>query len=525
MTDKAKTETVTTKEKLPAKRQELAVTQLPATAKIVRVFTKDDQAAAKKPEKVAGPKPFKFGPFDSETASDIDSAGSAVLDAMVKAGQTKAVFEDLGRPMGHFGNRKAPKGMYTPKLSDIETDKAYTRGEFNNATHGLWIMGIKLKPVATGVRKKVNAGPYYSSGFDVDLGLDPSQNLFTYRSHMVEIKPDMEFSVYQFESEGKIHTYMLDSTSKVWIMEDQTDRLAMPWVTAKRQIRHDMGSAVIMVGATITHSTCYNAVTLIGGVHRACLFSDSSVNCLEEDKKELDLPWGGRKHDGRDDSYDLNQCYLERTHAIRSKLSGGSYFQSHIRDSKVECPSNVKIDMSHLTNAKLTSNNMIMLHGATLTDYWIRCNRNLLLASQTLKDGNLEVDELFALNKLGISTFDNPFGSSYNVIKLIMVDRDTMELQKGSSMDRCKLRTFKADYALRDDVEAWVEKALATYDRYNDDPDQQPTTSTDIITKSMIRYLVDSIMSRIGVIKTANQAIEIGRMLESREASDMLNYF
>lgn len=457
-----------------------------------------------------------------------------ILEEMKKASVASAKFRALVRPMGGYSRgRRSLNEKEVPTLSEVETDKQYERTDFELAATGLWVMGIKLKPVKLGIRKvPSHTALQFGKGFDLQLGdFNPADTWFNYRANVKDVPDTAEFDVYQFEVDGQYFTYLLDSTSKVWIKEDVLDQMVMPWQQARRQVRHDMGAGVILVDTQLFNCLCYNSVTLIGVRGFNSLFSDSTVNnSSEKPEKPDDLPWGNgyRSTWGSEDTRDSNKfrrVYLERSQVTRSTLPPGDYFSSHFTDSKIESPNQARVEHSSMEKAKVKADQSVCLYHANLRNYTLKCKTTAQVANQTLADAYVDIEALWAPNKLSISVFENPLGSSHRSIKMFQIDRETMELTGGVVNDSLRLKLWKGDWETKDEVQTWVTKAMGQYSRWNDDPDQQPQTATDIITKSMISYMVDNIVSRLGVIKTAAQAIAVGRELERDNTQDIFNYF
>lgn len=531
MTDKAKDKTVTKAEPVAKPALKVVATPAPAPKKPEAKPPTDLVATGVIAHAKMEPKHrFKM---DGERADiSLDPETPHVLAEMKKAGVDNAKFKALARPLGGFGRtHRSNEGMEVPTLSEIETDKYYERADFDAATNGMWVMGVKLKPVQTGIRKHTDTSVRnFGRAFDLKLGdFNPADTWFGYRAYAKDIPEGVTFDVYQFEVDGQYHTYLLDATSKVWIKEDTLDQLALPWQQARRQVRHDIGAGVILSDTQLFNCMCYNAVTLIGVRAFNSLFSDSTVNnAPEKPVKPDDLPWRASASWGVDDireSNKLRRVYLERSHLTRSRLVPGDYFSSHFTDSQIESSNQVRVEHSSMEKSKVKGENSICLYHATLRNYTIKCTGSVQIANQSLADAYVEMESLWAPNKLSISVFENPYGSSYRAIKMFQIDRETMELVGGVAGEKLKLKLWKSDWEARDDVQTWVTKAMGQYSRWNDDPDQKPQTPTDIITKSMISYIVDNIMSRLGVIKTAAQAITIGRDLEREHTQDIFNYF
>lgn len=516
MTEKAKEKTVTN----PAETKAVTKTVVskPHTDLVAAGVTKHA-----KMEKKQSPGRFRFEAGGNEGGSDLP----AILPSLIKVGQTKAKFNELYAPPGGYRYTLPKSSDLVPLISDIQTDKQWTKSEFMAGGRGLWIMGIRLVPVKTGVTKTPKdrrfRGPF-APELEMELGLDSINSHLAYRLDGKDIQDDMEFDVYQFELGGQIHTYLLDKDSAVWLSDDQATLLAMPWLVSKRQLEHKRGAGVVLVGATLINCTCLNSVCVIGGRHTNSLFSDSSVNVWSENgNSNFDLPWGGRNEPH--DKHNLDNIYLERSHVRNSELARGNYYNATITDSRIEGNNNVRVETSGVTKSRLKAGGSLVLVAANIRSYDITVSSSLQLANQTLENGYLKTESLLAPNKLCISTFENPFGNGSRAVKMVMTDYDCLELSGGVIEERCKLRTWKDDYATRDAVTSWVEKSMGQYQRYNDDPDQSPTTSNDVITKSLIRYMVDNIMSRIGVLKTAMQAIEVSRSLVGPGTLDAFDYF
>ena len=474
----------------------------------------------------------RFGGEVHDHMSDPDTPN--MLEELTKAGVTNAKFKVLARPMGGFGrSRRFSNDADVPTLSEIETDKQYLRVDFELATTGMWVMGVKLKPVKTGIRKATSHNVRnFGKSFDLELGdLNPAAMWFGYRTNAKDVPDDAVFDVYQFELDGQYFTYLLDATSKVWIKEDTLDQLVLPWQQSRRQVRHDMGGGAILVDSQLFNCLCYNAVTLIGARAFNSLFSDATVNNgSEKPVKPDDLPWGngGRFNWVPEDSREnqkLRRVYLERSHVTRSTLPPSDYFSSHFTESKIDSNNQVRVEHSSMEKSQVKAEQSVCLYYANLRNYTLKCKTTAQIANQTLADAYVDIDALWAPNKLSVSVFENPLGSSYRSIKMFQIDRETMELSGGVVNDNLRLKLWKGDAETKDEVQAWVTKAMGQYSRWNDDPDQQPQTPTDIITQSMIKYVVDNIMSRLGVIKTAAQAVSVGRELEREHTQDIFNYF
>lgn len=433
----------------------------------------------------------------------------AIVQLAKDSGQTNAKFGELRDKRGdHFRSRAL---LETKKeISEIYTDREYSLKDFEKEEHGVFVLGLKLKPIKTDILAgDGKLGPVIS--LPEELG----GHWFNYRVHRNQIPEGTSFDLYQFELEGHVHTFLVDKESKVWIDHDITGQMVSPWSNPNAAIDHKQGSGVIMHKAVATDCTFYNLCMLLGGEYSRSVISDSTV--ISTPKPETSEPWGPFPSNGRS-NLKISGVYLERSTISRSSIERGQYFQAHIYDSTIDSRAHIQVREATVRNSTLRGTERLVLDSCNLDRVHIGASGQVQLANQSLNDFTLRSESLYATNKLAITQIDMPH-SRYREIQLVRVDRDTMEVSGAPSGERFKFRLDKDRWELSSELDEWLNKAMANgmYDTENS------KASDDPLMASMIRYVSETIQSRIRVIKTATSVIDMADNLETKDSTRNFN--
>ena len=435
----------------------------------------------------------------------------AIVALAKESGQTAAKFGELRDKRGdHFRER----ALLTKKVvSEIYTDREYTEKDFEKEEHGVFVLGLKLKPV----KANIVAGDGKLEPV-IKLGDEFGGQWFNYRIHRGNVPEGTVFDLYQFELEGHMHSFLVDRESKVFIDHDITGQMVSPWSIPNDNIDHKLGSGVIFHKATATNCTFYNMCVLLGGTYDRCVISDTTVVSLpkKEEREAVQFP-SFTGSTGRS-NLKLSRVYLERSTISRSIIEQGQYFSAHIYDSNVESRAHIQIRNAQIRKSTVRGTERLVLDCVTLNSVHIGASGMVQLANQTLSDFSLRSESLYATNKLAITQIDLP-NSRYREIQMVRVDRENMEVSGAPSGERFKFKLDKEHWELHTELNDWLTKAMATgsYDT------ELTKASDDPLMASMIRYVADTILSRVRIIKTANSVVEMAENLESKDSTRHFN--
>lgn len=419
-----------------------------------------------------------------------------------------AVFANLRETRSPLGSLASEEFV----LSNTESDKVYTLKDFDKEESGLFVLGLKLTPISTGVERVKDKGL-----LTLQEGMGASW--FNYRVSVHEIPVGTLFDIYQFKIAGKQYTFALTSGSKVWLDKDVTDRMATYWFKSKHNITHDQGAGVVVYNATVINCSLFNSVVLKGGRYEECLISSSHIDCTKLESAESDLPWGNGGSRGYPNRT-YTGCYFESSYVYRSDIPHGVYYQANLRDSQIESKCHVRLQETKLDQAVIRAPDRVSMNRTTLEKYTIVASHGVEIANQTLRDGYIRVDSIFAPNKLAISSFELPYGSGYNPIRLIRRDERHLELSGGCTGEKLKFLLSKTQWELRNEIDAWLAKALNPSESYREEGDPQPQGPKDVLSQSVLRYMSDSIISRIEIISTMDTTVSMARDLQPGGSTD-----
>lgn len=397
-------------------------------------------------------------------------------------------------------------------LSNTESDKVYTLKDFDKEESGLFVLGLKLVPISTGVERVKDKGL-----LTLQEGMGASW--FNYRVSVHEIPVGTLFDIYQFKIAGKQYTVALTDSSKVWLDKDVTDRMATYWFKNKYNISHDQGAGVVVYDATVINCSLFNSVVLKGGRYEECLISSSHIDCTKLEPAETDVPWGNggsRGYPGRT----YNGCYFENSYVYRSEVPHGVYYQANLRDSQIETKCHVRLQETRMDQAVVRAPDRVSMNRVTLDKYTIVATHGVEIANQTLRDNYLRVDNIFAPNKLAISSFELPHSNGGRGIWLIRRDERHLELSGGCTSEKLKFLLGKTQWELRNEIDTWLAKALNPSEGYREEGDPQPQEAKDVLSQSVLSYMSGNIISRIEVISTMDAAVSMSRDLQPSGTTD-----
>jgi hypothetical protein len=425
-----------------------------------------------------------------------------------------AKFQRLVSTFPTFRGGNKPKEV--PKISQV-VQSGLSIKDFDRLDSGLVVLGNLLAPVASdftfGSITAIN-NPEGMRTFPDGL----SSEWFCYRHYGLPVPKETVLDAYIFELEGQYHAYLMSKDSKVWIERDSGGHLSNPWSMNRNQVDHKRGASVIVINADVRDCSLFNSVSLIGGKYSECLISDTTV---DHTPKKLDV---GEYEKVREFDTNYNGVYLERSTIRRSGLSRGDYFQAQITDSKIDCNGRVAVKECTITETTVRTNSRLSLTGVNLMRCWLNCPTFIGIANQSVKDRTINTNSLYARNKLAITEVVLPHGRFRDML-MVRTEENTIEIIGGGfgTSDPFKFKLDKEEWELRNELDEWLGKALVMFDGRYEEPAVKP--SNDPLMVSILRYVSDTIMSRVKVIKTIDTAAEMTRQLEPRDTTDSFNMY
>ena len=443
---------------------------------------------------------------------DTDKVSPPVSTQLVVAApsQLTARFDKLRdrSPFIYQRNKQLPE--VKALISEVDPT-VLTIKDFDKLDNGLVVRGLQLAPVAKDLVYKKDEIVVFPEGVGAEW--------YPYRFNHVNVPDGTLFDVYVFEMDGRLHTYLLNKGSKAWIDLDVSAQYTNPWQMSKNSVDHKRGANVLMVDAEVRDCVLFNSVTLCGGKYDSCLISDTTIDCSAP--KEDDGGYRPRYHNQFLGEY--KNSYFERSTLKRSTADQGDYHGVQLTDSNIECKGRVNVKNSTLERSTVRTNQRIALNNANLEHCWINCQNFVGIANQTLRNSHFTTPSVFARNKLAITEIDAPHGR-HRALFLVRTDVNTMELYGGSVGESFKIKLDRDGWELRNEVEEWVGKALPLVSPHDDRPPESKPSNDPLLT-SILRYVVDTIMSRLNVIKSIDSATELTRQLEPRDTTDEFSMY
>lgn len=468
------------------------------------VVTSTTEGKTKKPKLVEA-----VTPNETFKGVKVQLPGGDITKLEVNGETIKAKFGELRDKQGSIFRDRA-RTAAKKIISEVETGKEYTEKDFEKEERGVFVLGIKLKPVLEGIivgldkeKPAINLAPEHGGEW------------FNYRVGRSAFPEGTVFDLFQFELEGHVHSFLVDKESKIWIDQDATGQLVSPWSRNDNMVQHDQGSGSVFYKTKAINCAFYNNVMLKGGEFVRCVISDSSVDALPKQDTTDPFGFGAQfpSSTGRSNNK-FEGLYLERSTVVRSALDRGSYFQAHISDSVIESRTHVNLREVQVRNSTVRGTERLVLSHASLHNSHIAGNGQIQVANQTLRDFNLRSEALYATNKLAITNIETPT-NRYREIQMVRVDQQSMEISGGSNNEKFKFKLEEDTWDLKSRLDEWLNVAMNT----NQYAAENTKASDDPLMSSMIRYVSDTIMSRVRIIKTAQSVVDMADNLESKDST------
>ena len=486
------------------------IKEVAAPAKVEKVEKKEVKPAAEKPakkEKVVAP----AANDDKDIRGGGNNRGFAprryyghVEMPKVAPGED-AVFDNGASNGFRFRNAPTPEELAHLAKSKIEreiTDKELSQLPGNAVV----VFGHLLTPAETG--RVLRRG---------DL---ESRDLFPSSYHLISgqaVDPKLigaEFDLYRFNLNGRHHTIYVGGDSKVNIKSIGDDCYYDLLENNREGINRDGPALVVLYNSESDSDTFFGESSMVNVKTTACMLSSSHlVVNPESEESKASRPWGFAGGGSGVHKIEVGESYervqLEQSSAIDCKLTGGAYYFSHLTKTKIRSNTFVKTRRLYSNHTSIIGNN-IFLGGVTVNNSLLKASRDVRIANQTLEGVSIDATGIFARNKFAITKIDLP-NNWVSELNLVRVSPTEVELSTRFNRSSVTIEIGDDQWSISERIENWMKTDEANL---FDSNRRSGKVDDDVIIQSIIRYVTDTITSRLNVIRTLDRVMEMAQEIE-----------
>lgn len=406
------------------------------------------------------------------------------------------------------------------KLSEVLRENVSVE-EFGGMTSGLVVMGNLLEPAASRLANKLVGGGFRFAVGELDEE-DPFEGFGSLRGNeyfVVDEKDETPFAIYRFTLNNKPITVMLDPTSKVWIGSETSPDV--DWELRDEGITREGPINVLLKNSIAIDCHFFDGVTLVNTIAKESVLQNSIVARYEQNQLTTNrIAWNGRRRYHykfkKDDRCEISNCLLTHMTIDNSDIQAGSYYSGIIRDSIIECPGQIQLYHASVYESTVKANGRLFLGQTSITAVTIESKGNVRLCMPSLRDIYLRTDGIYARNKFAITVIDVPNNPATECYNLVRINQHEVELSIGHRTEKKLIKLGTEQWQLSHELHEWLRK--------HDVPEANETKGSpdaprSAITESIQKYVVDTIISRIGIINLLDDAVHTARNLERKDMS------
>jgi len=465
--------TTATEKKANAAEQQEALSKLP----IPHVNPKQVDKAAKALEKVADK--GKAVPGDQPKSVKVVNASQSGTNG-TKAKKTMTVEEAVDKIKSDLKIPKAGDGF---QPSGGLSFNYHTRDEMA-ALKTPWVMvkGVLVEPLQTNIPDTYRISTESGHTFWQNRPPEPATN-----------REGRTFSHYTVDVDGVVIQFLLDDKSSVEIQGGP----------ARRNLRspYDRGSSaanqVVLINSDSRHDSFFGDVCLEGQSTSHCTFAASTISNRTR-AADLKAPW--LTNDGDGARKKLQWAHVTNSTAFNSTF-GGAIMIRHcaIDNSTIKVTEEFRAESSTIKDSTIKGNNATLKY-ARLERTYIPSTGAVMIVNTQMTDESLGDRPVYLPNKFSSMKIDLPHDHMFmrrESVKKIVIGagyHKPVELDIDASMD---------------EIDAGVREVLRTGGYHNPlDPDMK-----DPVVGNLIHYVVQSLRSRLRVIKMLDSTVRTARVV------------
>ena len=421
-----------------------------------------------------------------ETVTAQDKAVSVDQPKSVKVAKPKSetVEEAIGRIKMDFD--KSPSSTFSPMPMGALELKYYSKEELA-ALKTPWVMvkGVLIEPKQVDIKEAGRIST--SSGHTFWMN--------TPRTLYREKEEPRTFSHFVVESDGITVQLLLDGKSSVQINSFDIYRGGYQAMDINRHLVNQ----AILINTDSTHDTFLGEVILENQSTNSCVFNSSTVSSQPRFEDRHTSPWVVR-HNREEPRRQLKYSSLSRSSVYNTVISDSiQLLDTVIDDSNIKTNEGFAATNSQLKEVTIKGHRA-RLKFARLEKTYIPSTGSVLIVNTTMKDESLGDKSLYIPNKFCTLKVDLPHDhlsmrrETVTKIGITIGHRVPVDLEIDAPMDV---------------IDAKVREVLRDSSYHNPlDPDMK-----DPVVANLIHYVVQSIRSRLRVIKMLDSAIRTARVV------------
>jgi len=303
------------------------------------------------------------------------------------------------------------------------------------------------------------------------------------------------FSHFVVESDGITVQLLLDEKSSVQINSFDIYRGGYQAMDINRHLVNQ----AILINTDSTHDTFLGEVILENQSTNSCVFNSSTVSSMPRQEERYKSPWLVQ-HNREEPRRELKYSSLSRSSVFNSVISDSiQLLDTTIDDSNIKTNEGFAATNSRLKEVTIKGHRA-RLKFAQLEKTYIPSTGSVLIVNTTMKDESLGDKSLYIPNKFCTLKVDLPHDH-------LSMRRETVT-KVGITIGYRVPVDLEID-APMDVIDAKVREVLRDSSYHNPlDPDMK-----DPVVANLIHYVVQSIRSRLRVIKMLDSAIRTARVV------------
>lgn len=308
------------------------------------------------------------------------------------------------------------------------------------------------------------------------------QERFYLPFHMGSLTKDKEFTFYRVGEIGTGTIYVLDKESSVELSSGNTSYYHRP-NTAK--------ALVVLINSHSKNDQFLGESSLINTNSTGNVFNNTSVTNGEKSRPNnlfnfnfnLDEPAPVNPKIQRGS---VKNGYYKRSTIIDSNLTAGTFIESTVKGSSIDSTGHCTLLRTDMNDA-IIRGSRIHINDSRIDKTTINTEGRCAIAHFRVSGEYISATSVYIANKFDYLKMETPVGS----MSLIRTDRTTFDLGNGSY--NAKRFEMNVD---REELEKFVGSQVS----YSEE------VIGSVFATSMVAHLVDSVISRIGVIQMMSAA-------------------
>jgi len=313
---------------------------------------------------------------------------------------------------------------------------------------------------------------------------------------------DTQFNIYELEQKGRKIYLAMDSLSKFTVEAENPHCFFIP---GNGQLQPN--SIVVMVNSSSANDYFVGESSLINVESRNNVVNNSH---LEANRKDQGNQWlrfldgTGVEKDtfkaGEHRRHSYTGCRFKRARVENCLLGDGYYLETQLTDVEIRSNGRVDVRGGRISRCRIIGSD-IFLDNASLNTTTIDCSGSVRINRMSMNSEHFRTSGLYLSNKFGYTTITAPHWAD---LRFVRVSLNDFELSDG---------VHTASFKLGDGIPKVGEEIETLFNRMKGkslearaDRNRFDSVAPDSFTRSILRYIVDSVMSRLRVIEMIDSA-------------------